>query len=194
MTFAATRRFTPQEAAALTGVRLQHLQNALTERRVGGLRLDADGRRGIDLPAMMAFAALERMPNIRVAPETLYRAFRRTKGFPNATVEIDEAVTIDAPRLLAPVLRNLELYERAHALVTRDPSVMGGLPVVKGTRIPARTLHARLAGGDTVEMILEDYPYLDRETIEAAALYAQANPTRGRPPAAKSAASDRTAR
>jgi uncharacterized protein (DUF433 family) len=58
---------------------------------------------------------------------------------------------------------------------------MGGLPVVRGTRIPARSLHARIAGGDSVESIIEDYPYLDNETIEAAVMFAKANPERGRP-------------
>ena len=53
--------------------------------------------------------------------------------------------------------------------------------VVKGTRIPARTLHARIKGGESVDAILEDYPYLDREAIEAAALFSDANPARGRP-------------
>jgi uncharacterized protein (DUF433 family) len=184
MALAPARRFTPQEAAALIGVGLQHLQNALTRRRIVGSGLGADGRRGIDLPTMMAFAAAERMPSIRIAPETLGRAFRRTKGFPNAAVEIDGVVTIDAPRLLAPILRNLELYDRARSLVTRDPAVMGGMPVIKGTRIPVRTLLARLEGGDSMEMILEDYPYLDPETVEAAALYARANPPVAPPPAA----------
>jgi uncharacterized protein (DUF433 family) len=60
---------------------------------------------------------------------------------------------------------------------------MGGLPAVRGTRIPVRTLLARVKGGDTIETILEDYPYLDRETVEAAVLYARANPARGRPSA-----------
>jgi hypothetical protein len=29
--------------------------------------------------------------------------------------------------------------------------------------------------------VLEDYPYLDRDAVEAVALYAKANPPRGRP-------------
>ncbi len=47
--------------------------------------------------------------------------------------------------------------------------------------VPARKIHARLAGGDDVGAILEDYPYLDPETIEAAVMYVAANPERGRP-------------
>lgn len=179
----AQRRYTPQEAAALTGVPLQRLQNAITGLRLGrAARVAADGRRRIDLSALLAFAAHDRLRNVRVAPAALYDAFRKTGGLPRAPIAIDEAVTIDAPRLLAPVVRNIELYEAARERIASDPAVMGGLPVIRGTRLPARTLHARVKGGDSVESILEDYPYLDRETIEAAVLFMEANPARGRPP------------
>jgi uncharacterized protein (DUF433 family) len=188
MPFGAAHRFTPQEAAALTGVKLQRLQNALTERQLGrSFRAGADGRRRIDLPGMMTFAAMERMPHVRVAPEALYRAFKRTGGLPRGPVEIDDAVVIDAPRLLAQVVSNLALYERAQALIVSDPTVMGGVPVIKGTRIPARTLHARVKGGDPVDTILAEYPYLDRQMLDAAVFYVEANPARGRPPATKKA-------
>ena len=62
--------------------------------------------------------------------------------------------------------------------IVSDPTVMGGVPVVKGTRLPARMLHARFRGGDTMESILGDYPYLDREAVEAAVLYIETTPTR----------------
>ena len=163
-------------------MRLQRLQNAITERRLGGtLRPDKDGRRRIDLPAMLAFAAADRLRQVRIAPAALYEAFRATGGLPQAPVAIEDGVTIDAPRLLAPVVRNVELYELAQERIVCDPAVMAGLPVIKGTRIPARTLHARIKGGDTMESVLEDYPYLDPETVEAAVLYVEANPARGRP-------------
>lgn len=55
--------------------------------------------------------------------------------------------------------------------IVSDPAVMGGVPVVEGTRLPARMLHARVQGGDTIETILEEYPYLDREAVEAAVRY-----------------------
>jgi uncharacterized protein (DUF433 family) len=90
-------------------------------------------------------------------------------------------VTLDAGRLLESVVRNVELYEKARELIVSDPAILGGLPVVKGTRLPARMIHARLTGGEDIHAILKDYPYLDPETIEAAAIYVAANPERGRP-------------
>ena len=177
----ADRRYTPQEAAALSGVRLQRIQNAITDGLIGRAFARAkDGRRRIDLPAVLTFAAVDRLGKVRVEPKALYKAFRKS-GLPRGPVAVTEAVTIDAPRLLAPVVRKVKLYETARARIVSDPAVMGGLPVVKGTRIPARTLHARLKGGETLDSILADYPYLDRETVEAAYLYVEANPRRGRP-------------
>ena len=177
--------YTPQEAAALAGVRLQRIQNAITDRQLrGGFRRARDGRRRLDLPAVLTFAAVNRLENVHVDLALLYAAFKKT-GVPTGSLAITDMVTIDAGRLLEPVLRNLDLYERAKERIICDRKVMGGVPVVKGTRIPARMLHARIKGGDSVEGILDDYPYLDRDAIDAAVLYVEANPARGRPAAAK---------
>ncbi len=173
-------RYTPQEAAALAGVRLRRIQNALTDRRLGRAFGTRGGRRGIDLPAVLTFAVVDRLGTVRIEPATLYRTFRKV-GVPHGPLAVTEAVTLDASALLVTVVRNLALYEKARERIVSDKTVMGGLPVVKGTRLPATTLHARVKGGDTIESILEDYPYLDRETIEAAVLFVDANPARGRP-------------
>ena len=47
-----------------------------------------------------------------------------------------------------------------------------GKPVVKGTRVMVATILGALAGRDTIEMILEDYPNLEREDIAAALAFA----------------------
>jgi uncharacterized protein (DUF433 family) len=179
--------FTPQEAAALTGVRLQRIQNAITDRKLGRtFPMRRDGRRRIDLPAVLAMAAsdrlrgMDRLRGIRIAPAALYRAFRQT-GLPRAPVPIADAVAIDAPRLLAGVIDNLRLYDIAREQIISDPQVMVGLPTIKGTRLPARMIHARVKGGDSIASILADYPYLNQDLIQAAALYIEANPARGRP-------------
>ncbi len=173
--------YTPQEVAVLAGVRLQRVQNALTEGRLGRrFSASVDGRRRIDLPALLTFAALDRLDKVRIAPEVLYRAFAKS-GLPYGAIPVVDSVTIDAGRLLETVVRNVELYEMARTRIVSDPAVMGGAPVVKGTRLPARMLHARVIGGDSLDSILEDYPYLDPETVAAAVMYVAANPERGRP-------------
>jgi uncharacterized protein (DUF433 family) len=175
------RTYTPQEAAALAGVGLQRIQNAITERRLkAGFRTGHDGRRQLDVPAVLTFATAERLGKVRVEPELLYAAFRKT-GIPDSPLAVTDSVTIDAPRLLEPVVRNMQLYERARERIICDPAIMVGEPVIKGTRLPARMLHARIKAGDSVDSVLAEYAYLDREAVEAAVLYIEANPPRGRP-------------
>lgn len=57
--------------------------------------------------------------------------------------------------------------------VIRDPSVMSGEPVVRGTRVPAMTIVAYLRAGRTAREIFEDYPTLPLDGIEAVAAWAK---------------------
>ena len=59
--------------------------------------------------------------------------------------------------------------------IIRDKAVCGGEPVFKGTRVTLRTVLASLAGGDTVEKILADFPSLKPEDIRAAISFAAAS-------------------
>lgn len=51
--------------------------------------------------------------------------------------------------------------------------VMGGEPVVLGTRVPVETLLIYIAGGSSARVIYEDYPTLPAGSIEAAELWAR---------------------
>ena len=53
------------------------------------------------------------------------------------------------------------------AEVISDPSVMGGEPVVRGTRVPAATIIAYLKAGRSDREVFEDYPSLPVDGIEA---------------------------
>lgn len=57
-------------------------------------------------------------------------------------------------------------------LIISDPAIMVGKPVIKGTRITVELILNKLAAGQTVEQILEDYPHLTREGIKAALEFA----------------------
>ncbi len=59
-----------------------------------------------------------------------------------------------------------------HSLIERNPQVMLGKPVIKGTRITVELLLRKLADGFTVEDILEMYPHLTLEQVRAAFAYA----------------------
>lgn len=53
-----------------------------------------------------------------------------------------------------------------------DPEVMGGKPVVAGTRITVEEILRRLAAGETPEEVLAAHPRLTPEALRAALLYA----------------------
>lgn len=44
--------------------------------------------------------------------------------------------------------------------IVRDPAICGGEPIIKGTRVPVRTILASLAEGMSVAEILKDFPTL----------------------------------
>jgi len=59
-----------------------------------------------------------------------------------------------------------------HERISIDPNVMFGKPVIKGTRIKVETILRFLGKGTPVEELLESWPGLTREDIQAAQLYA----------------------
>jgi uncharacterized protein (DUF433 family) len=53
-----------------------------------------------------------------------------------------------------------------------NPMVCHGKPVIKGTRVMVSTILGALSAGDTIEMILEDYPNIAKEDVSAALAFA----------------------
>ena len=49
--------------------------------------------------------------------------------------------------------------------ITRDPEVMHGTPVFRGTRVPVQTLFDYLEGGDSLEDFLEGFPTVTRQLV-----------------------------
>jgi uncharacterized protein (DUF433 family) len=56
--------------------------------------------------------------------------------------------------------------------ITHDPAVMGGKPCIRGLRVTVGTILGLLAAGQPRERILQAYPYLEPEDIDAALAYA----------------------
>lgn len=56
--------------------------------------------------------------------------------------------------------------------ITVDPAVCSGKPCVRGTRIMVKNILGMLAGGYTVERILDAYPELTREDVVDCLTYA----------------------
>ena len=56
--------------------------------------------------------------------------------------------------------------------IVADPAVLGGKPVVRGTRLAADFILDLLAAGWSEEQLLEEYPRLTREDVRACLAFA----------------------
>ena len=56
--------------------------------------------------------------------------------------------------------------------ITIEPDKMGGVPCIRGLRIPVATVVGMIAEGMSVEEILADYPDLEADDIRQALQYA----------------------
>ncbi len=57
--------------------------------------------------------------------------------------------------------------------IVSDPKVMMGQPVVLGTRITVDLILEKLSAGETVDQLLDAYPRLTREGVQAALRFAR---------------------
>ena len=56
--------------------------------------------------------------------------------------------------------------------IESNPDVLSGQPVVQGTRLPVYVIVDAVAEGDSVEDLLEAYPFLDRADVQQALHFA----------------------
>jgi uncharacterized protein (DUF433 family) len=59
-------------------------------------------------------------------------------------------------------------------IVVKDPEILGGTPVFRGTRVPFQNLLDYLEGGETLDEFLDDFPTVSREAAIAALEQAKA--------------------
>jgi uncharacterized protein (DUF433 family) len=59
-------------------------------------------------------------------------------------------------------------------VIAKDPDVLGGTPVFRGTRVPFQALLDYLEGGQTLNEFLDDFPTVTREAAVRALEHAKA--------------------
>jgi uncharacterized protein (DUF433 family) len=107
------------------------------------------------------------------------RPQRQTVG---AELALSDALRVAMTEDAVQTIERAESYARLRdRYVERNPSVMGGEPVITGTRVPIRTIANLVEMGETHEVMREDYPHIPEEAYAVAAQWARANPRRGRP-------------
>ncbi len=66
-------------------------------------------------------------------------------------------------------MEDLSLLDR----IVVDPGIFAGKPIIRGRRLAVEHVLGMLAAGDTMETLLEGYPWLEEEDVRAFILYAQ---------------------
>lgn len=56
--------------------------------------------------------------------------------------------------------------------ITFNPAIFGGKPIIRGMRIAVEHILGMLAAGSTAEELLDGYPFLEKEDIQACLGYA----------------------
>ena len=59
--------------------------------------------------------------------------------------------------------------------ITVNPKIFAGKPIIRGRRLAVEHVLGMLAVGDTFETLLESYPWLEQEDIQACLTYASIN-------------------
>lgn len=178
------REYTAAEAAAVSGVTVKSVHNAIDKKIVAARPQSSVGgsvRRlltGDDLLRLKLWYGV----GSTLSSERRHRLFEAIKATPQArTVKADELLIVDVAQARKQINAKVEALEEAEAAIHRKKDVMGGEPVFKGTRVPVRMVAAMLAQGATEGEILEGYPALNSRKLELARVWTAAHPARGRP-------------
>jgi len=103
------------------------------------------------------------------------------KRDPEADMSIrDGVVTVDFGPILKRTHEALKQLSEARDMVVVSADILGGIPVIKGTRVPIYDV-AAVAAHMPFDEVLADYPSITANQVVLAKLYAKANPLRGRP-------------
>lgn len=58
------------------------------------------------------------------------------------------------------------------SLITQDPNILGGKPIIYGTRMSVDSILELLSSGMEIQSILKEYPFLTKKQVQAAIKYA----------------------
>jgi len=172
---------TRREAAELSGTSETTVKKAVDLKVVPVLRRGS--RSGIDLEDVPVLAMLGHLTELRLVADHKRRV-REWLRSPDAAPELSLTPVLVLRRVgaIEDTRRRAERYVRLRdEWIVSDPEIKGGDPVIKGSRVSVHTLADRVNGGESDEVLEEDFPHIPPEAREVAVLYARTNPRRGRP-------------
>jgi len=98
------------------------------------------------------------------------------------SIEFKKGIHINLKKLASDEIKLAKTYlSSKNKFITKDDEILGGEPVINGTRISVFSILARFKDGETLKEIADDYPSVSFKAFEVALIYASAHPKRGRP-------------
>lgn len=183
----AARLYSPAEAAVVAGIAVKAVNNAIDKRiitiaeRSAAVSTRRLRRRSLSGENLLQLKLWNEVGNI-LSQERRERLFDAIRSAPEVTqVRADDLIIIDVGEARKQIAARVEALEEAEAIVTENKSVMGGEPVIKGTRIPVRLIASLVEEGVSEAEILAGYPKLSPRDVALASIWAAAHPRRGRP-------------
>lgn len=174
------REYTPAEAAAVSGVAVKSVHNAIDKRIISRSAARTGGRSLTD-EDLLRLKLWYGVGSILTA-ERRNRLFDAIANDPDAeTVRADDYLIVDVARAREQLATRSDALREAESIIHSVKGVVGGEPVFKNTRVPVRTIAAMIAQGAEVDELLEGYPSLNARMIELAEIWTVAHPARGRP-------------
>jgi uncharacterized protein (DUF433 family) len=174
---------TPAEAAVVSHVTMRDVHRVIDEHILPESLYSTDQTRSFTSQACVFISFYFRAAD-RLTSEERQRTIRiasEPQGSSGSRLVQDAFLTIDLGTFWKDVEESLDRLHAARAMVVSDPEILSGTPVIRGTRVPVYDVAASVASGIPIDRILSAYPSLQREHVELATMYAEANPQRGRP-------------
>jgi uncharacterized protein (DUF433 family) len=177
---------TQSEAAAIAEVPVKAVYKTVAERLPRASLVRRAGQTLLTLQAVICVRLDYDLP--KEVPIKVRRfVFGKVKSGSSERIEYGPAGTqvfryiIEPGPAAAAVAARMLQYRKAMALIVEDPEVQGGIATFRGTRLPVHQVGSLLQQGVPESELLEDYPSLSPEKIEAARMFVLAHPQRGRP-------------
>ncbi len=176
------------EAAIVANVEPSYINRAIDENILPSVYFRRENGRSVraDACALIAFyAETAKLLTAEMRKEMinslidLQNQMHREGPAPDMLIH-DGVVTVDFGPILKRTREALERLSEARDMVVTSPDILGGTPVIRGTRVPVYDV-AAVAAQIPIDEVLKDYPSLSADQVDLAKLYAKANPLRGRP-------------
>lgn len=174
--------FTRNETAEISGVSVSTVNKALEQRIAKPRR--SRGRTLLAVEEAAALALISQIPvrlSVKLKRELRDWIVNRSPQ-PAEELELSPALRIAMTDYASEVAERAAEYARLRdKYVEVDARKLGGTPVVRGTRMPVRTLAQLVESGEIRKVLREDYPHIPEEAYDVAVTWARGNPRRGRP-------------